>query len=99
MAKVFIKPARIPQAQGCQPEPSNKCPHPCTKKSNMVTKRAPQICIPNKARTLPIERVAKRARKSALPQANAVARPNRMPMRGYLALFFFTSRPSSAMTF
>ncbi len=65
----------------------------------MVTKIAPQSCIPKSARTLPTVRVAKRARKSALPHDTAVATPRTTPLGTYFALFFFTSRPSSAMTF
>jgi len=90
----------MPQAHGCQPEPSKRCPQPPNLGIARVSKKNPHVCMYSIVRKVPIRRVANRAKRSADPQDKAVAKPKRIPMANFQDLDFLGSRrPSSAITF
>ena len=97
---MFSAPASMPQAHGCQPDPSNKCPHPPSCRITSVSSVNPQICMYSIVRNVPSFRVANRANMSAEPQHNAVANPSKIPMMNVQDFDFFGgASPSSAITF
>src|ERR1700682_3514522 len=74
-------PARKPQAQGCHPEPSARCPQPPRAGRREESRRKPVSCMYNMERRAPMRCGAKRAIKSAPPQVSAVRSPSKIPMR------------------